>query len=193
MQTFQLANKKIMQVRARFLKITCLPLMLELTITEYSSWSCRLLRLYCASGIIYKILSFVPQQTFKVDIILHFTDDGTGSKGLSPLPSTEAGVSRDLGLLGGTGMAGYSECRPASCPTLGSEEVSSGSSEWSDRWFMRGNLLIGLTESPSEYFSVPIFLHLHTVLRSLVVRFPGALSIRNCTLEGERGYSRKAP
>lgn len=42
--------------------------------------------------------SFKPQQTFKVDIILHFIDDETGSKGLSKLPSAGTGVSRDAKL-----------------------------------------------------------------------------------------------
>lgn len=67
---------------------------------------------------LYKILSFVPQQTFKVDIILRFIDEGTGSKGLSPLPSPGAGVSRDSGLPGDTGMAGYSECPQLTDPRL---------------------------------------------------------------------------
>lgn len=47
---------------------------------------------------VYKILSFNPQQTFKVDVILYFIDDETGSEGLSNLSSAGTEVSGDSGL-----------------------------------------------------------------------------------------------
>lgn len=47
---------------------------------------------------VYKILSFNSQHTFKVDVILHFIDNETGSKGLSNLSRAGTEVSGDSGL-----------------------------------------------------------------------------------------------